>query len=316
MLGFGDERIPFLVRDDYDIAELYAPRRLVLDAALLEAATASGAEFLGGTRVTGLHRDAYGRVTGVVAQDCRWSRVITARYVVGADGVRSRIAALVDAETLTSHQPFNAIHYAYFTGVDAPGYWFQFTPGVNAGMIRTNGDATCVFVARPINQLAAFRSDPEAEFRRLLRKAGTDIADRVGAGVRVSGFRGTSGLPGFVKKPWGSGWALVGDAGYSKDPISAHGISAALRDAELCARAVDRALSDPEAEVEALRQYQEVRDEVSAPLFRESKALAQYQWDASTASTRMRAISDAVRAECATLIALPTWPALATAVPA
>ncbi|MGH8914506.1 MAG: NAD(P)/FAD-dependent oxidoreductase, partial [Acidimicrobiia bacterium] len=98
--------------------------------------------------------------------------------------------------------------------------------------------------------------------------------------------------------PWGQGWALVGDAGYTKDPISAHGISDALRDAELCARAVDRALCLPEERVEAMSEYQRARDRLSLPMFRQSEALARYQWDAEEASARMRVISDTVRAEC------------------
>jgi len=102
---------------------------------------------------------------------------------------------------------------------------------------------------------------------------------------------------------------LVGDAGYTKDPISAHGISDALRDAELCARAVDRAISRPDEAVEAMNEYQRIRDDLSLPMFRESKALARYRWDADEASRRMRVISDTVRAECELLETLES-PAL------
>jgi hypothetical protein len=46
-------------------------------------------------------------------------------------------------------------------------------------------------------------------------------------------------------------------------------------------------------------------------MFRESQALARYQWDADEASWRMRAISETVRAECAALETLGVWsPAL------
>jgi flavin-dependent dehydrogenase len=114
-----------------------------------------------------------------------------------------------------------------------------------------------------------------------------------------------------VRQAWGPGWALVGDAGYTKDPISAHGISDALRDAEFCARAVDRAFHRPVETVEAMSEYQRRRDELSLPMFRESQALARYQWDADEASRRMRAISETVRAECAALESLGEWsPAL------
>lgn len=294
MLGFGDERIPFRIKPDHGIERLCAPRRYLLDAAVLDAAVEVGAEFAGGTRVVGLVRDGTGRVTGVETG----TGTITARWVVGADGIHSNVAVLGGAPAVTEHGPRNAVNYAYFTGVESPGYWFQFTPGVNAGVIPTNDGQACVFAGRPTGEVRRFRSDPDAEFRRLLERAGADLAERVAAGTRVSAYRGTPGLPGFVRRPWGSGWALVGDAGYSKDPISAHGISAALRDAELCARAIDTALCDPARQFEALRRYEAVRNELSAPMFEASAALAGYGWTAGEASALMRSISDATRREC------------------
>ena len=132
--------------------------------------------------------------------------------------------------------------------------------------------------------------------------------DRVSEANRVSPFRGTPGLPGFIRQAHGPGWALVGDAGYTKDPISAHGVSDALRDAELCATAVDRALRLPGEEKQAMTDYQRVRDRLSSVMFTESQALAGFQWGPGEASQRMRAISDAVREECALLSDLPALP--------
>ena len=230
--------------------------------------------------------------------------------VVGADGVWSRVARLVDADEYRSHPPVNAIHYAYFTGVAFPGFWFQFTPGINAGIIPTNDGEACVFVGRPPGRLDDFRADPEGEFHRLLAEAGADLAAVVGAGTRRGGFRGTPGLPGFLRQASGPGWALVGDAGYTKDPISAHGMSDALRDAELCARAIDGALRAPDRTAQAMAGYQVLRDHLSLPVYRESKALAGYDWGATEASDRMRRISAAVRAECAAIVSLPEWTAV------
>lgn len=303
-LGFGDERIPIDLSTDHGVEALYAPRRFILDAALVDAAVEAGAEFREGFRVTGLVRDTSGRVHGVVASD---KEPVTARVVIGADGVNSRIARLVDAPKSASHEPTNAVHYAYFTGIEHEGFWFQFTPGMNTGMIETNNDEVLVFAGRPSHLMSQFRDDPESEFFRLLHDSGTDVAERVKEGERVSQFRGTPGLPGFIRKPWGPGWALVGDAGYTKDPISAHGISDALRDGELCALAVDNALRDPAEESNALRGYEELRDSLSRDMYRESAALAAYGWDATEASTRMRAISNAVHRECEALLTLSSW---------
>lgn len=305
-LGFGGERVRFQIRNEHGIDALCAPRRYVLDGLLQDAAVDAGAELATGTRVTGLRQNDAGRVIGVEIDGNHDRTLATAKFVVGADGLNSRIAEAVNAQTRQSHRPTNAIHYAYFTGVDSDGFWFQFTPGINAGLVPTNDGATCVFVGRNNRHLATFRADPDGEFRRLLEAAGADLAERVLSASRVSPLRGTPGLTGFVRQAWGAGWALVGDAGYTKDPISAHGISAALRDAELCARAIDRALRNPDEEADAMGQFERTRDTLSRQLFRESQALARYQWDAEEASRRMRAVSAAIMVECDTLAALPS----------
>jgi len=314
ILGFGAERIPFQVRAEFGVDTLYAPRRHILDAVLVEAAVQSGVEFVDGTRMVGLVRDETGAVTGVVTKRGRTEVVITCRMVIGADGVWSRTADLVAAPAYESHPPTNAVTYAYYSEVDLAGFWFQFTPGVNAGIIPTNDGLCCVFAGRRNDRFAEFRTDSDAEFARLLTQAAPDLAECVLSGSREGQFRGTKGLPGFLRRPWGPGWALVGDAGYTKDPISAHGISDALRDAELCARGVDMALRYPAMAVEAMRRYQLSRDQLSISMFRESQALAGYDWDADEASARMRVISEAVRTECAALESLGEWTSALSAV--
>ena len=87
------------------------------------------------------------------------------------------------------------------------------------------------------------------------------------------GVRTFMGRPGVMRRPWGPGWALVGDAGYWKDPISAHGLTDALRDAELLARAVISAGDGCVALDAALRGYQETRDRLSFRLFDVTDAL-------------------------------------------
>jgi flavin-dependent dehydrogenase len=306
-LGFGNERIVFDVRPDYGIDTLYAPRRYVLDDILATAAAKAGVDFRDKTTMTDLIHTDDGTVTGIRVGRGTDSEAITARWVIGADGHRSRVAHLTRSKFKESHQPTNAVHYAYYEGVGAHGFWFQFTPGVNAGLVPTNDGQCLVFVGRPNHLRQRFTADPDREFLRLIRLGGANLAGLVESGTRISGFRGTSGLAGFIRQAWGPGWALVGDAGYTKDPISAHGISDALRDAELCARAVDRAICEPERSAQALRWYETTRDTMSARMLAESQALARFEWDPAEASARMRVISDEVRAECATLLSLPEW---------
>lgn len=311
-LGFGDERIRFRVKPECDVDTFYAPRRHLLDGILVEAAQDAGADFAGRTRMIDLLRGPDGEVRGIVTKRRGGETSCTARMVIGADGVWSHTAELVGARARLSHPALNAVSYAYYEGIEADGFWFQFTPGVNAGVIPTNDGLSLVFVGRPTDQLPEFHEDADAEFGRLLRHGGEDLADLVSGGRRATNFRGTS-VPGFIKQAWGPGWALVGDAGYTKDPISAHGISDALRDAELCARAVDHALTNPGETGSAMQAYQDLRDRLSRSMYSESETLARYQWDAGEASIRMRAMSDAVREECTLLDSLGEWsPGLVT----
>ncbi|HSJ72573.1 MAG TPA: NAD(P)/FAD-dependent oxidoreductase, partial [Acidimicrobiia bacterium] len=308
-LGFGDERIPFRVREELGVDTFYAPRRYILDSILLNVARETGCDVREGLSVKDLLWDTVGRVVGVVAHCGGSVESITARYVIGADGHKSRVADLAGSSVRRSHPATNAVSYAYYSGVDIPGFWFQFTPGVNTGLIPTNDDQCLVFAGRPTELHQRFSTDPEGEFMRLLEHGGADMADRVRAGTRVGRFHGTNGVSGLLRQAWGPGWALVGDAGYTKDPISAHGISDALRDAELCARAISGALHNPEREREALDWYETLRDSMSMRLFEESEALARFEWGPEEASARMRVISDEVRAESETMISLPAWEA-------
>jgi 2-polyprenyl-6-methoxyphenol hydroxylase-like FAD-dependent oxidoreductase len=142
------------------------------------------------------------------------------------------------------------------------------------GAIPTNHGEACVFVAMPPARFAAeARRGPAAAHATLLAEASAPLADAVRASGAVPAIHGFAGLPGFFRRSHGPGWALVGDAGYFKDPITAHGMSDALRDAELLARALD---AGTEA---ALARYEEERDELSLPLFRLSEAIASFDWD-------------------------------------
>jgi flavin-dependent dehydrogenase len=116
------------------------------------------------------------------------------------------------------------------------------------------------------------RFDLEAGFERVVRESSPRLADEVATAQRVTALRGFAGTVGYFRQSWGPGWALVGDAGYFKDPITAHGITDALRDAELLARAIGEGGED------ALAAYQEQRDAVSRELFEATDTIASYDW--------------------------------------
>jgi 2-polyprenyl-6-methoxyphenol hydroxylase-like FAD-dependent oxidoreductase len=131
----------------------------------------------------------------------------------------------------------------------------------------------------------------------VLRDASPDAADRVAAGTAPSGVRAFPGVPGHLRRAWGAGWALVGDAGYWKDPISAHGLTDALRDAELLARAVIAGIGDDVREAEALAEYQAIRDRLSLPLFEITDTIAAQQWDNDEIGRLLLGLSSAMAEE-------------------
>ena len=83
---------------------------------------------------------------------------------------------------------------------------------------------------------------------------------------REARFAGTA-VPNFFRRPYGPGWALVGDAGYNKDFITAQGMLDAFRDAELCATAPDQSFSGARPYDDAMADYQSTRDEHVLPMF-------------------------------------------------
>ena len=119
----GDEPIRVTIRPHAGVEALYAPRRHVLDRILADAAAAAGAELRHGVRVTGLLRDRSGRVAGVRTLDeAGRDASVTASYVVGADGIRSVVADAAGAPVVRRGRYASAVRYAYFEGLDAPGY--------------------------------------------------------------------------------------------------------------------------------------------------------------------------------------------------
>ena len=105
------------------------------------------------------------------------------------------------------------------------------------------------------------------------------------------------GLTGYLREAAGPGWALVGDAGYFKDPITAHGITDALRDAEILASVV--ASSGPDA----VHRYQAERDELSLRLFRVTGRIASFDWTTEEIGGHLLELGEAMAEEAAAMSA-------------
>lgn len=302
---YGDEAIPIRIKPRNGIDALYAPRRTVLDALLVDAARESGAEIVHGTRLVDLMQDDDGRVRGAVIEHPEAGVVqVDAGIVIGADGVRSTVARLVGASAYETGRRASGVVFGFFSGLELDGYHWYFTPGVGAGAIPTHGGETLIFVSMPRHVfLEEIRLDMEAGFQRLLTVCAPELAEALEtAPPRRGALRGFPGTPGHFRQSAGPGWALVGDAGYFKDPITAHGISDALRDAELLARA---ATSGTE---QALTDYQKTRDALSFELFRVTDAIAGYDWTLPEVKALHLRLSEEMNREVAFLAELDERP--------
>ena len=272
---YGDETITVPIKSRNGVDALFAPRRTLIDALLADAALDSGADVVYGARLVDLERASDGRVIGAVIEERGGAvRRVGAGIVIGADGLWSTVVRLVGAATYRQGRHACGVVYTFWPGLENARSRWYYRPGVAVGAIPTNGGDACVFVATPQARFhAEIRTDMEAGYRRVLAECAPELAAEVAEKTPSERLRGFPGQPGLMRQSHGPGWALVGDAGYFKDPITAHGISDALRDAELLARAVGRG-SD-----RALAEYQSTRDELSRELFEITDEIARFEWD-------------------------------------
>jgi len=270
---------------------LYSPRRTVLDQILLDAAREAGAEVRERFAVEELvGRD--GRVTGVRGRAGGGAPVAeSARLVVGADGKHSLVARAAGAPAYRVHAPRSMACYSYFEGVPLAGGEICARERRGAGAWPTNDGLVMTYVAWPAEEFAAFRADPEGNLLATLDLAG-DLGQRVRAGRRAERIRTTPDLPSHLRRPFGPGWALVGDAGLVMDPITGQGIADAFRDAELLAAAAGDGLGGRRPLAAALRAYQRRRDRAVLPMYRFTLQLAALRPPQPAEQTLFAAIGD------------------------
>jgi 2-polyprenyl-6-methoxyphenol hydroxylase-like FAD-dependent oxidoreductase len=271
---YGGETIEIPIKPSNGVDALYAPRRTVLDPVLVDAAREAGAEVLHGLSVVDLIRDDSGRVRGArIAGADQRVHDVSADLVVGADGIRSKVARLVDSPyDYVAHHAACSI-YGYWPDTAVEGYHWYYERGFGAGMIPTN-DGTCIFAGMPSARFEALRHEgTEALFRDVIGRFPESLRDVVGSDPSPAGLRAFPGRTGFLRRATGPGWVLVGDAGYFRDPITAHGITDALREAAIIARLiVDEGDS-------GLREYQVRRDALVEPLLSVTDRIASFDWD-------------------------------------
>jgi 2-polyprenyl-6-methoxyphenol hydroxylase-like FAD-dependent oxidoreductase len=256
------------------IALGYGPRRVVFDQVVIDAAVDAGAELRTGFTVEGFTVDG-DRITGIRGRTTHGTQITeTASVVVGADGRRSQVARFVGAPEYKTFPSLMCWYFSYWSGMPPQGLEIYVKPGYAVATFPTNDSLVAVFVGWPTQCLAAVRVDIEGQFMAAV-DAIPDLSARVRGGRREEPFKGATDLPNFYRKPFGPGWALVGDAGYHKDPMLALGMSDALRDAEYLTDALDEGLAGDVPLELALQDYEQRRNEESAADYQENLTVAQ-----------------------------------------
>lgn len=271
---YGDEAVKVDIKPEHGVDSLLAPRRTVLDPLLVDAACQAGAVVRHGVALSGLQFASSGRVIGVTLRGGSGvSMTVGSDIVVGADGRQSTVAQLVNAQV--SVEGFNAsgIMFGYFADLNGEGLHWHFARNAAAGVIPTNS-GHCIFAAVPATQfVSTFRGDAMGGFLRGLASNSPELRANVERATLIGRLRSFGGAKSYLRNCRGAGWALVGDAGYFKDPLTAHGITDALRDAQLLTRGI------AEGGARGLEAYQRERDALSLPLMRTTDAIASFSWD-------------------------------------
>lgn len=250
----------------------FAPRRIVLDPLLATAAAESGVELRDRFSVQDLVWDQ-DRVTGIRGR--HKGRIVTekASIVIGADGMFSAVAKAVQAPVCRSSPPLEGSWYAYWSGVPMRGWHLWLRPHRVIFAYNTNHGLTLIGVAFPARELPEVRKNVEQHHRATVAQYAPELMERMCDGKRESHFVGGA-IPYHVRRPYGPGWALVGDAGYQKDPCTASGITDAFRSAEWLAEAIDAGLSGRQPLDQSLAAYEEKRNTSEMPYFELTTQLA------------------------------------------
>jgi len=253
----------------------YAPRRTVLDKILVDGAREAGAEVREHFNVDEVVIED-GVVVGIRGHGKDGERVLErARVVIGADGRNSHVAKALETEEYNEKPRLQWSFYTYFSGLPVDGFEVRIRPSRAWAAISTNDGLTLVVCGWPYAEAGTYKADVEANYLKTFELA-PEFAERVKAAKRVEPFNGGA-VPNFFRKPYGPGWALVGDAGYNKDPITAMGITDAFRDVELCATALDETLTGARSHDDAMADYQRKRDGHVEPIYEFTTDLARLE---------------------------------------
>jgi flavin-dependent dehydrogenase len=248
-----------------------APRRDALDAILIRHAVEQpSVELRQATLVEGLLCEGE-RVVGVHLA----SGPVRARIVVGADGMDSRVARWTSAGSYNDIYARRPVYYGYYRGLapfPEPTMELHLQGGMIGFVFPMEPGRDCIALELQSEDFPHFRRDALNQFEQRLRLL-PGLGQRL-AGARIEGrLKGTRGVPGFFRNAYGSGWALTGDAGCSKDPSTGLGIGDAFLQSRLLADAITAFFAGGDW-ASTMAGFQARRDEALLPWYLATAAFA------------------------------------------
>ncbi len=296
---YGDDALAVAVKPRDGVDALYAPRRTVLDRMLVDVAAEAGVDVAYGVRLTDLLRRHDGRVNGIVTT----GEDGTVRARRGGGGDRRRRLAIADGTTgrraNDEKRPMGDRQCLRLLEGPAGGR-LSLVLSARAER-RRHSDQRRSHVRVHLDPGGSIRRALQARcgggYQHVMQQAGPDLAEGMRQAALEGALHGFPGQIGFCRQSAGPGWALVGDAGYFKDPLTAHGITDALLDAEYLTRAVQ------EGTDAALAAYEAGRNERTRELFEVTDRIASFTWTLDEARALHKRLAEAMSAEVKALLA-------------
>jgi flavin-dependent dehydrogenase len=254
---------------DYGVC---VPRDLQ-DVELVEAVREQGGEVRERCSVGGLRWRA-GRVAGVSYRTEEGAEEeVACTLVVGADGRRSTLASLVGAWTpYRVSRNGRGLVFRYLddplAGTVAAETYYQWREGESIAFAfpTTPAGRLLVLMMGHRDEVAQARREPEAYWRRKLAEH-RGLAARIAGAAPGSKLRSTGETPAFFRASSGPGWALAGDAGHFKDPVTGQGMRDAMFAGRTLAERILPVLDDPAGVDLATRRWEAERDRECLPAY-------------------------------------------------